>query len=255
MKEYYEDIQNSFKTQVNNVYKITEFDNDFLSIAIEWLKDLENNLINNKNIQNDQLLPTKTINLLTTVLEQGPQREKYKPVYNQSVVLLVSYFASTVSEIFNSTLTYYLSHIEKLPKRLEKEEFKFSLTELSELQYDLSKEIGRMIARKSDISFQDMGSISKSFKRFFGITIEWNAKVSNIITAQACRHAIVHNGEIIDFKCANQVRQADNREIKKDLKKGESVIFDISEIKLIGESMDIYVKTLCDNLLSKIPNE
>jgi len=250
MDKYFEDLQIVFKSQIENVYKITEFDNDFVSIAIGWLQDLENDLKNNKNIENDNLLPTRTINLLKTVLEQGPKREKYKPVYNQSVVLLVSYFASLVSEIFNSTLTHYLSNIEELPKRLEKEEFKFTLSELSVLQYDLSKEIGRIITRKSNISFQDMGSIAKAYKRFFGIVVEWDTNVSNIITAHACRHAIVHSAEIADHACINQLKAAKDREIKKDLKENEPIEFNIDEIKTIGKSMELYIKSLCDSLLA-----
>ena len=255
MDIHYKQLQEKFDTQITNVYKITEFDSDFLSLAIDWLTELETDLKTTQNIDNENLLPTRTIKLLEKVLEQGPTRAKYQPVYNQSVVLLVSYFASVLSSIFNDTLTYYLSHIEKLPKNLEKEEFKLNLFELSELKYDLSNEIGRIISRKCDISFQDMGSISKAFKRFFNIKIEWDENVSNIIVSQACRHAIVHKGEEVDHKCIAQIKHAKNRQLKLNITENEKITFKKSEINIIGESMKKYVSSLCALLLTTLQNE
>jgi len=255
MDNHFKQLQEKFDAQIINVYKITDFDSDFLSLAIDWLTQLEDDLRTNHSIYNENILPTRTIKLLTTVLEQGPSRAKYQPVYNQSIVLLVSYFASSLSSIFNETLTYYLSHIEKLPKKLEREEFKLNLFELSELKYDLSKEIGRIIARKSDISFQDMGSISKAFKRFFNVTIEWDKNVSNIIVSQACRHAIVHNGEEVDHKCIAQINHAKERELKLNMHENQKITFDKEEIKIIGESMKEYVSNLCTSLLKTLSSE
>jgi len=255
MYNHYKQLQEKFDTQIINVYKITEFDSDFLLLAIDWLTQLGNDLKTNHNIDNENLLPTRTIKLLTTVLEQGPSRAKYQPVYNQSIVLLVSYFASTLSSIFNNTLTFYLSNIDKLPKNLAKEEFKLNLFELSELNYDLSTEIGRIIARKSDISFQDMGSISKAFKQFFNIKIQWDKNVSNIIVSQACRHAIVHNGEEVDHKCIAQINHAKDRQLKLNLQENEKITFNKDEIKMVGESMKKYVSNLCSSLLKTLSNE
>lgn len=119
MRARYKELQREFTAQVLNVYKISEFDHDFLALVIDQLTELEFDLRTKQRITNERLLPTRAIELLNTVLEKGPQRKKYQQVYNQSVVLLVSYFASVLSEIFNETLTFYLSNIEQLPKRLE----------------------------------------------------------------------------------------------------------------------------------------
>ena len=252
MKNYFNELNDKFESQIINVYKITEFDSDFLTLAIGWLEELEKNLRKSQGIENIKLLPTRTIHLLTKVRDQGPSRSKYQPVYNQSVVLLVSYFASAISDLFNDTLTHYLSNTDKLPASLGKEEFKFSLQEMSILKYDLSTEIGRMISRKSDLSFQDMGSIAKAFSRFFDTEIEWDSNVSNIIAAQACRHAIVHSGEIADNKCIKQLAVAKTRTIKIGLNENEKIAFDKDEIVVIGDSMKVYIRNISNLLLNKL---
>lgn len=251
MQRRYEEIQKSFKSQFKAVADITEFDSEYLTIVISILEGLDRNL-KGHGIENEVLLPTKALNLLNTLREKGPQQSKYEPVYNQSVVLLVSYFSSAITDIFNDSLTNLLTEQSNIPAQALKETVELSVFELSNLNFDLSKDIGRIIARKSDISFQDMQSISRAFKKFFSIEIPWDSTVNNIIAAQALRHVIVHNSEIIDEKCVRQLISAKERTIKPTVFRGEIVKFTKDEIEGIGESMLSYIETLTNLLTNRM---
>lgn len=252
MDDRYQTLQSQLEDQFNKVFSIMEFDKDFIEIVISQL-DKQGKQLESHGITNHHLLPYNSIKLLESICQSGPKRSKYKPIYSQSIVLLVSYFSSTISSIFNDTLTFYLNNLEKVPKSLAKEEFKFNLSELNELEYDLSTEIGRMIARKADISFQDMQSIYRAFKRYFNIEIEKNYHVDNIITAQSLRHAIVHNAEIIDNKCKRQIDIANNRTIERAFSVGDTIEVNKDDLVAIADSMKSYVSNLTSLLLIEAP--
>jgi hypothetical protein len=252
MDERYQAICQSFEKQCKLVLELTNFDKDFISIIINILEESDLALLRN-NIENEALRPKKALVLLKNLRDQGPQQKKYAPIYNQSIVLLVSYFSSAVSDIFNDSLTYLLTSTESTPNAVFKERIDLSISELSSLNFDISKDIGRIVARKSDISFQDMQSIYRAFKKFFDLEMEWNQDVDNIITAQALRHVIVHSAEITDEKCVNQLRSARNRSLKPDVKPGIVVTFSKEEIETTAISMKNYISKLCKKLQDKHP--
>jgi hypothetical protein len=87
-------------------------------------------------------------------------------------------------------------------------------------------------------------SIYRAFDQSFGIKIDWDVNVSNIILSQALRHVIVHNSEIIDEKCLNQLRVAGSRTIKNNTKLDEKVAFTIDDVTIIAKSMMDYSENL-----------
>lgn len=252
MQEHYKKVLSQLDEQLGKVFNMMEFDKDFISMVINQLRAQGTLLEAQHGIRNDKLLPYGAINLLESICESGPKRRKYQPIYNQSLVLLVSYFASAVSAIFNETLTYFLNHVDEIPKDLAKEEFKFSVRELKELEYDLSIEIGRVVARKSDISFQDMQSIYRAFKRYFEIDIGRSDDVDTIIAAQSLRHAIVHNSEMIDEKCQRQLILAKDRKIVRNFELETEIKVSISDLEIVSGSMRRYVLGLCDLLTKRM---
>ncbi len=250
MKEALNQINKTFTDQLSKVLKIIDFDREYLEMVVSQLEEQEQDLI--KANANPHLYPTSQILLLNSLIESGPTQTKYQPIYNQCIVLLVSHFSSVISSLFNETLTYYLKHTETLPEHISNTEYKFRLGELSDLQYNLSGEIGRMIARRSNISFQDMKSISRAFSQFFNVEIPFDKDVANIIGAQAFRHAIVHNGERIDEKCLGQLKSAKDRDVFIDLTLGDDILVDRQDIKTVKNNMLSYVNNLSGNIIETL---
>ncbi len=250
MKDTLNQINKTFSDQLSKVLKVIDFDREYLEMVVSQLEEQEQDLINAK--ANPHLYPRSQILLLKSLIESGPTQTKYQPIYNQCIVLLVSHFSSVISSLFNETLTYYLKNTETLPEHIGNTEYKFKLGELSDLQYNLSSEIGRMIARRSNISFQDMKSISRAFSQFFNVDIPFNRDVSNIIGAQALRHAIVHNGERIDEKCLGQLKSAKKRDVFTGLTLGDDILVNRQDIKIIKDNMLSYVNNLSGNIVETL---
>lgn len=247
MLNEYQQILNSFDSQINKILKISEFDRDILGQVIESLSELDERLAS-KGIDGSHFRPGFAISLLNSLYNHGHERARYKPIFNQSIVLLVSYFGSAIGDIFRASVSSLLQNPDNLKKNIARIELKFTLKELSILKFNLEEDVGELIIRKTDISFQDMQSIQRVFNDYFGIKMDWDDAVSNIILSQACRHVIVHNSEVVDAKCMNQIRDTSNRVVQKEIKQGDTLSFTIEDIELISKSMLSYVGKLIDEL-------
>lgn len=142
-----------FSSQVDEVKKLPVFDQDILNLVISSLESLSSNL-KGAGIDNPYLLPERTIDIIKNIKTHGSLKQRYETINNHSVVLLVSYFASTIGELFNSTIDHIVLNSLELPKKLQKEELKFSISDLQRHNYDLNHKIGRMIAKKATFLFR-----------------------------------------------------------------------------------------------------
>ena len=95
-----------------------------------------------------------------------------------------------------------------------------------------------------------MGSLKKAMKDYLGAELPWDKTVNNIITMQACRHAIAHAGEVADKQLINQLRNSSDRDIQKSLKEGDKVQFTPEEIRLGGNEMVKYIASLISEVES-----
>ena len=93
-----------------------------------------------------------------------------------------------------------------------------------------------------------MKSISRAMQDYFGVDLPMDKTVNNIITMQACRHAIAHVGEIADEKLINQLRNSSERDIQKNLDIGNRIEFTPDEIKSGGDDMIKYFRNLVEKL-------
>jgi hypothetical protein len=157
-------------------------------------------------------------------------------------VLLVSYFGSSIRDLFKVTFVSALD-LGKLGK-LGEQDIKISLADLHTADDDLSEKLADIFMIQKDISFQDMQSIGRAFDQYLGFKPEKDSHINNIILGQACRHAIVHNGSKIDAKLLKQIADAKPRDVKQTLARDQKIQFDPSEVKLIGESMKQYMHAL-----------
>lgn len=242
-------IKETFIENLQSVNDLINFDEIVLDFAIQHLKSLSERLKIHHKLDNPHLSVNNTLKMLINIRENNSLEINYKRVFNQCLVLLVSYFSSTVRDIFQSSINDALM-LQKFDK-VNKTKLSFTLFDL---QNDIEKttSIGEILAIQKDLSFQDMQSIARSFQEYFSIEIEKNQNTNNIILAQACRHAIVHSGAKVDRKLINQVANAKPRIVKINIELDSEILFNPDEIQKIGESMKQYLEDLFSQLNNKL---
>jgi hypothetical protein len=237
-----------FDMNVKSVYELANFDRVVLDFAITSLKNVQGG--NRRPINGTE----NAARALQNVRDHDSLRPKYQAVFNQCLVLLVSYFGSTINNMFNSYLTKYLKR-GLTPSTCKKEEIKVSLSDLEALNYDVLGGIGELVVSSKNISFQDMQSIARAFRDWFGYEPKKDREVNNIIVSQACRHVIVHSGGIVNKRLLSQIMNAIPRDLKPNLIENESLRFSPQEIEIVGKSMIRYVEKLSGELDSRIPTD
>ncbi|MGD9489198.1 MAG: hypothetical protein AB7W47_14365 [Calditrichaceae bacterium] len=233
-----------FRENIDAVDRLANFDRVVLDYSIKAIEDLQNKL--KRNFTNESLLATRTLKDLNNIRVHDSMRTQYQEIFNQCVVLLVSHFGSTITELFKY---YVTSNIDVLKnQKAFSEEFKLSPMEMSEFNFNLRDHIGEIIISKKNISFQDMQSINRSFKDFLNIDIVRDEINNDIIMGQACRHVIVHSGSNPDKKMLRQIASAVPRNLKPKIRESSKIQFDSKEIARLATSMKMYVENLVNQL-------
>lgn len=245
-------IIDSFTSHIESVKSLMTFDNILLDFCITQIEQLNDKIINNKEIKitNVQFLPGITLKQLKTIKQNDSMRIQYESIYNQCLVLIVSYFTSSVKDLFRDSLQYYSEKKHEYLKCINAE-LKFTFEELEAYNFNLSKSVGDIIIKKRNLTFQDMQSISREFQTYFGIKIEKNKIVDNIILAQASRHAIVHSLSIADEKFINQISQTNTRTIKPLINLDDELKFTPSEIEEVMNNMREFLSNIEKMLIIK----
>lgn len=242
MSQGFEGIENNLVKNINGVYELMNFDRVILDFSITALKELKAGLVRSFDIDNPKLLASNTIQMLENIRTNDSLRPRYKIMFNQSIVLLVSLFASAIADLFREGVNQLAKN--ESSKEIRREEFKLTVEEIMEQGADLPNKIGYLIADKKDISFQDMKSIGRAFREYFSVSMEKNETVNNIILSQAARHVIVHDSGRITERFLNQVAGAKPRGLKPTMQSKGMVQFDTDEIHLVGKSMIEYFHEL-----------
>lgn len=245
METAFQSIEENFLRNIEDVYKLMEFDRIILDFSIKALEKQKNDLQKLHRISNPQLLAENTLTMIKNIRNNDSLRPKYKVIFNQCIVLLVSIFASSIADLFREGI-YQLAKKGK-SKNLKTEELKISVADLIEYSSEIERRLGQLIADKNDYSFQDMQSIGKAFKQYFEFSMEKDIDVHNIIFAQACRHVIVHDASKINERFTRQVSGASPRDIKPNVS-GSAIEFTSEEVNQAAESMKIYFKKLRDGI-------
>lgn len=231
----------AFKSNLDSVSKLINFDKEVQEIAINGVKSLHAKLVKELKITNPQLNGERTLQILYGIRDSPTLRERYALIFNQAVVLMVSYFGSALGDIFRITAA---SALAKDDERIVNVELKVRIGEILLLAESPEDQIGDLIILKDDISFQDMQSTHRAFKKYFDVQMETNDIVRNIIVAQACRHAIVHDGGKVNQRTMNQIRNSQPRTLKTTLSLGQEIRFSINEIESLSDDMRSYVSQL-----------
>lgn len=241
-------IIDNFNDRVDGVNKLLMLDELIIGSTIELLEERQVNL-RNCGIDNVHMLGETALQQLKGIRDHKSLKPGYELIHNQCVVLLVSYFSSSMHDLFDTAATIVLG--EAMPDKIKNKELKMTLEELKAYNFDLSNNIGSIISEKFDISFQDMKSITRAMNDYFGVELPWDKTVNNIITMQACRHAIAHAGEVADKQLINQLRNSSARDIQKDLHEGKRIEFAPEEIRIGGAAMKKYISDLCKEIIGK----
>lgn len=231
----------AFKANVESVHRLMNFDRDVLSHAIEAIEGLQERL-ERQGIENPALDATRTLEILRGFRSHDSLRPRYQTIFNQAVVLLVSYFGSAVHDVFRAGVDGALDSAREWP--LLKEQFRVTFGELKEANYDLRSRAADLLVNAKDISFQDMKSIGRAFKENLGVDVERTAGVNDIILAQACRHVIVHAGGVADEGLIRQLSGAHPRTLKPRISLRERIQFSPEEVGRAAEAMTDYLESL-----------
>ena len=244
-----EPIEQTFHRNVESVHRLIDFDHVLLEYCTHRVSDLAEKM--RKAGYDNRLTQTadRAVGQLKLIRQHESLRPQYVEMFNQSLVLLVSYFGSSIRDLFKASFTHALRSGKS--GNLSRQEIKILLSDLQIGGDDFSEKLTEIFLAQKDISFQDMQSIGRAFGDNFGFRPEKNKCVNNIILAQACRHVIVHSGSKVDAKLLKQVADANPRDIKANLTLGQKIEFQPDEVRLAGASMIEYFHALSIGLQEK----
>lgn len=247
MLEVLNTLRRNFDDNIQKIDKLCQFDDIVQDFAIRAVTRAKKAL-GHFDMRNPQYSVDNTLDQLKLIREHQSLAPHYEIMLNQCVVLLVSYFCSAVEEVFRECLKHRIKTATLGDAGTRKVEVPMSM--LCEEDFDIIERAPDILLEKSNISFQDMGSIARTFREFFKYEPPWDLDVNSIIAAQACRHSIVHNGAKLTQKNAKQLSQAKPRGIQEQVNEGEGIQFTESDIKTISLSMTKYIDCLIAGLSS-----
>lgn len=241
-KTKFDEILSIFERNLQSVHELMAFDETLQLTCTSALKNIKRAL----KTTNPLFSVDNQLKLLENIRTNDSLKQYYTVMYNQCIVLLVSYFSSCIEHLFRVAVSKKIDNneIEEFPD----DEFKVSIKELSIHDLTSSDTIATLFISKKNLSFQDMKSIHRSFKEYVNIQIKKDKIVDDIIFGLACRHAIVHNGSISSKATISQIASAKERTIKKQLVENQAIVFVPEEVQSLMDSMKVYVSNLTNQL-------
>lgn len=240
----------TFKGHIEAVERLMNFDRDVLDIAITQLSDLRDRLKQHHKLDNPQLTAERTLEILRGIRQHDSLRPRYSAIFNQALVLLVSYFGSTVHDLFRQGIERVLDGGLECP--LLAEGLRITMRDVRDTGLSLRQCAPDLFIQAKDISFQDMQSIVRAFGDHLEVRIERCSGMNDIIVAQACRHVIVHCGGLADDRLVKQVNNANPRDIKRTIDVGAEIQFTDIEVSAVGAKMLEFLQAMTDALEKRI---
>lgn len=242
-------IEARFEEHLKSVDELIGFDKIILDVCISHIEDLNEKLKNGPfKIDNPHYLAENTLQVIKNIRTNNSLERNYKSMYNSCLVLQVSYFTSTINDIFKYVF-HTLTTNDTLPKI--EEDLKFTIQDIKILTLNPKANLGDLLLRKKDISFQNMESIISAFQKYFEISIQKNSQCNTIVLAQASKNAIVHSLAKADNSFFDQINSATPRDIKKQITLGEKIQYSNSELEFVKLSMLVFIGNLCDLIKDK----
>ena len=232
----------SIEHNIALVRSLLKFDKDIVDVAVGALdaavRDLEE-----RKLRSATTPLVNRAQRLKNLATNESLRPQYEAVFNQCVVLLVSYFSSGLHTLLRVSIIMALRLHRDLPVHRQTLEVSWRSLERSEGGREAI--FTDLLIAQLKISFQDMKSISRAFRDCLDVMVERDLHTDNIIIGQAARHAMEHAGAVVDARMMGQVSAANRRTIKHDLEIGQPLRFTPSEVEVVADSMTEYLKLLC----------
>ena len=235
----------TFEQNVQTVLQLSDLDRGLLDEAIKSLEERDARLLK-AGIDNQRMLAGSTLQTLKNIRQNDSLRPGFQALVNQSLVLLTSYFAAGVSQLFQVAVV--ISIDTKASEHLKSLQLKITVDELAELGDELKEKLPDLVASSPGISFQDTKSIARTFSEFFSLEIPRDEITNEITAGLAFRHVLVHNGGIIDIQCAQQIKNAMPRKLRPVITTDKALNFATEEIELLANAMIKYVNRLAEQL-------
>ena len=230
----------TFKGNLAEVDRLINFDRELFQLVTYTLESLHAQL--RTHHADDRLNGARALAVIRGIRDNETVKAKYKTIYNQAVVLLVSHFASALGDLFRTAVSKRLLSAD--PGKLLEEEFKLTVADLKERDWNLGGAVPDLLIAKHDFTFQDMGATVRAFGAYTNLDPPRGELMNNIITAQACRHVIVHAGGRVSEKSVKQVSKAHSRTFRPLLATGEQLSITLQEVEAIKVDMLRFVETL-----------
>jgi len=215
-------------------------------IVIDHISSMLNNWLDDKTIM--PVMQQKIENYVKSIeiiKDNGTLDNIYKPVYKQSIVLLVSGFEMSMTNIFSLLVNEYPEIIcwdNQSDKKLG--------IDINLIRY--YSNIGDIISRSSgEINFQDLQSTKRFLEKWLDINIDndINRIQDNIILAEAERNIIIHNGAVVD---ANFLRQVRNTQYCKNYSVRDSLNIDKTNYNQAKEAFNVLFISIINAIKDQI---
>lgn len=235
----------SLAYNLDSVLRLLTFDRDIVEVAVGALTVVKEELAR-RNLHSVITPVANRTALLQNLATNESLKPQYDAMFNQCVVLLVSYFGSGLHNLFRVSVVAALRSGIDLPVR--NEALTVSWRGLEGAEGDREAIFADLLVAQKDISFQDMKSIGRAFGDLLGVAVTRGVHTDNIILGQAARHAMVHAGGHVDDRMVKQLVSVKARTLKTALARGELLRFSPSEVRELADSMRTYVQDLCESL-------
>jgi len=231
----------TFRANLKAVHELMRFDDMVLEFVIGPLQRLSDRQTTG-GIDNPRHRIDRILAMVRGIKQNESLRPHYAAMYNQCLVLLVSYFASAARALFIQAVVSAIdsgAHDELLDA-----EVRLTPRDIREGAGTISEILAEAIANAKEMSFQDMQSVDRAFRRYFGVAPDKGQMVNDIIVGQACRHAIVHAGAQVGRRLVVQVRTATPRTVKLTLEEGTPIEFSRAEVRAVMKEMLKYLRDM-----------
>ena len=143
----------------------------------------------------------RTIKLVEDIKNHPILKNKYRIIYNQSLVLLVACFESFMNDLVRDV-------VDTRPEIVSWPDKRLISFDPSVLRYS-SPTIGSLVVKhlREKYNFQDLKSTLDFLSEYFKVDLSLEKDLKDrIIVYEALRHVIIHNSGKVDEKFIKQVR-------------------------------------------------
>lgn len=235
----------SFEGQSAGVVELLDFDALVLDHVVGGLTSIADDL----EKQGRHTMATNVRHRLAVVRNirtAGSLRPRYEVMFNQCVVLLVSYFGSTLGDLFKKGVVLALE--ANIPVPILDRVIEVSWRQIGKADDQAKQLFADAVVEQQKITFQDMQSTGRAFRDNLGVDVKRTDKTNDIIFGQAARHVIVHAGGIVDERMLAQVRSATPRTLKPLLARHKRIQFAPDEVIHLATSMKGYLVEVAELL-------